>query len=53
MTEEILNAINGEVYGVWFLIGAALVFLLLLFQVPWQKEQNLFHIVYIQLSSLL
>ena len=26
MTEEILNAINGEVYGVWFLIGAALVF---------------------------
>lgn len=26
---------------------------LLLFQVPWQKEQNLFHIVYIQLSSLL
>ena len=26
MTEEILNAINGEVYGVWFLIGAELVF---------------------------
>ena len=26
MTEEILNAINGEVFGVWFLIGAALVF---------------------------
>ncbi|MDO5540191.1 MAG: ammonium transporter [Eubacteriales bacterium] len=26
MTEEIMNAINGEVYGVWFLIGAALVF---------------------------
>ncbi len=26
MTQEILNAINGEVYGVWFLIGAALVF---------------------------
>ncbi len=24
--QEILNAINGEVYGVWFLIGAALVF---------------------------
>ena len=24
--EEILSAINGEVYGVWFLIGAALVF---------------------------
>jgi len=24
--EEILGAINGEVYGVWFLIGAALVF---------------------------
>lgn len=26
MTEEILSAIAGEVYGVWFLIGAALVF---------------------------
>ena len=26
MTQEILNAIHGEVYGVWFLIGAALVF---------------------------
>ena len=26
MTEEILSAISGEVYGVWFLIGAALVF---------------------------
>ena len=26
MTEEILSAINGEVFGVWFLIGAALVF---------------------------
>lgn len=26
MTEEILNAITGEVYGIWFLIGAALVF---------------------------
>ncbi len=26
MSEEIMNAINGEVYGVWFLIGAALVF---------------------------
>ncbi|MDO4311790.1 MAG: ammonium transporter [Eubacteriales bacterium] len=26
MTEEILSAINGQVYGVWFLIGAALVF---------------------------
>ena len=26
MTQEILNAINSEVYGVWFLIGAALVF---------------------------
>lgn len=26
MTEEILNAVTGEVYGVWFLIGAALVF---------------------------
>ncbi len=26
MTSEILEAINSEVYGVWFLIGAALVF---------------------------
>lgn len=26
MTDTILNAITGEVYGVWFLIGAALVF---------------------------
>ena len=28
MTEfqEVMDAINGEVYGVWFLIGAALVF---------------------------
>ena len=26
MTEEVMSAINGEVYGVWFLIGAALVF---------------------------
>ncbi len=26
MSEEILSAITGEVYGVWFLIGAALVF---------------------------
>jgi len=26
MTTEVLNAINGEVFGVWFLIGAALVF---------------------------
>lgn len=26
MTEEIMNVITGEVYGVWFLIGAALVF---------------------------
>ena len=26
MTQEILSAINSEVYGVWFLIGAALVF---------------------------
>ncbi len=26
MAEEILSAISGEVYGVWFLIGAALVF---------------------------
>ena len=26
MTDEILSEINGQVYGVWFLIGAALVF---------------------------
>ena len=26
MTDEILNAVNGEVFAVWFLIGAALVF---------------------------
>ncbi len=26
MAEEILNAVSGEVFGVWFLIGAALVF---------------------------
>ena len=26
INEEILSAVNGEVYGVWFLIGAALVF---------------------------
>ena len=26
MTEEILNSINSELFGVWFLIGAALVF---------------------------
>ena len=27
MTElqELLDAVNGEIYGVWFLIGAALV----------------------------
>ncbi len=26
MTEEIFSAVNGQVFGVWFLIGAALVF---------------------------
>lgn len=26
MTEEILNVMNGQLFGVWFLIGAALVF---------------------------
>ncbi len=26
MTEGILNAVNGQLFGVWFLIGAALVF---------------------------
>ena len=26
MTEQIMEFVNGEVYGVWFLIGAALVF---------------------------
>ena len=26
MTEEIMSYVSGELYGVWFLIGAALVF---------------------------
>lgn len=26
MTEEIMSAVNGQLFGVWFLIGAALVF---------------------------
>ena len=26
MTEEMMSAVSGEVFGVWFLIGAALVF---------------------------
>ena len=26
MTDEIMSAVSGEVFGVWFLIGAALVF---------------------------
>lgn len=26
MTEEIMNAVSGEIFSVWFLIGAALVF---------------------------
>ena len=26
MTEEILSAVDGQVFAVWFLIGAALVF---------------------------
>ncbi|MCM1088203.1 MAG: ammonium transporter [Muribaculaceae bacterium] len=26
MTEELMSVVNGEVFGVWFLIGAALVF---------------------------
>ena len=26
MTEEIMSAVNGQVFAVWFLIGAALVF---------------------------
>ena len=26
MTEEIMEAVSGQVFGVWFLIGAALVF---------------------------
>ena len=28
MTEEIMNALDGELFAVWFLIGAALVFLM-------------------------
>ena len=26
MTKEIMNAVNTQIFGVWFLIGAALVF---------------------------
>ena len=26
MTEEMMSAVSGELFGVWFLIGAALVF---------------------------
>ena len=26
MTKEIMNAMNTQIFGVWFLIGAALVF---------------------------
>ena len=26
MTEEIMEVLNGQIFGVWFLIGAALVF---------------------------
>ena len=26
MTDEIMSAVSGQVFGVWFLIGAALVF---------------------------
>ena len=26
MTEEMMNALNGQLFAVWFLIGAALVF---------------------------
>ena len=26
MTEEVWSALNGQIFGVWFLIGAALVF---------------------------
>ena len=26
MTEEIMSLVSGQVFGVWFLIGAALVF---------------------------
>ena len=26
MTEEIMSVMNGQIFGVWFLIGAALVF---------------------------
>ena len=26
MTDEIMEVLNGQVFGVWFLIGAALVF---------------------------
>ena len=26
MTKEIMNAVNNQIFGVWFLIGATLVF---------------------------
>ncbi|MCI8597486.1 MAG: ammonium transporter, partial [Lachnospiraceae bacterium] len=26
MTEELMTVVNGQIFGVWFLIGAALVF---------------------------
>ena len=26
MNEELMSVVNGEIFGVWFLIGAALVF---------------------------
>ena len=26
MSEELMSAVNGQIFGVWFLIGAALVF---------------------------
>ena len=26
MTEEMMRTVSGEIFGVWFLIGAALVF---------------------------
>ena len=40
MTEEIMNAISSEVYGVWFLIGAALGTCCLLYTSPSPRDRG-------------
>lgn len=42
MNEEILSAISGEVFGVWFLTGAALVFWM---QVGFTRAKNVGNII--------